>query len=497
MTTPDSTQTYHDQCQQFFEKTAQQKARETKFVQKESPLNGTLFLLTMVVTAFVQGRIDLPQLAVIANRINPAVEVTGQAFKERFTDFAVTWLKAMLTEALKLSAPSGPCDLVPVLQGFTAVYLLDSSVVPLPESLKSEFPGCGGVGAKAALKLYLLLDWLTGYYETMQIETGRKADQNMGEQFLNGALKGALWLFDLGFFKCDFLAAIAKAESYFLCRLQAQVSLWRRNAEGQIESLDLDRLLRCLPRELFEIDVLVGPRQAVAARLIAAPTPREKANERRRRLRQAAAKQGRTPSQASLNRCDWTLLLTNADEKQLPTSTVVEVYRVRWQVELAFKLFKSDLRLDETIATEKNRVKCEFYAKLIALLFFNQLTGLAENLLGEKVSPTKLFRRMRFDIDAWLKALGRGRSEAIKQSLFFLADYINPSLRKKTLSTLQRLEAAAGEAQQVKLRDPLGYLRGRFKSAAEKLSAFKQRLSVHRVRFNAECAIFQRTASMP
>lgn len=497
MTTPDSTQTYHDQCQQFFEKTAQQKARDTKFVQKQSPLNGTLFLLTMAVAALLQGRIDLPLLAVIANRINPEVTVTGQAFKERFTDLAVTWFQAMLAEALKLSVPAGSCDFVPLLNGFAAVYLLDSSVVPLPESLKSEYPGCGGVGAKAALKLYLLLDWLSGHYETMHLEAGRKADQNMGEPFLSGARTGALWIFDLGFFKCDFLAAIAKTKSFFLCRLQVQVSLWCQDTQGRIESLDLDRLLCRLPRKLFEIDVLIGPKQSVAARLIGVPTPRQEAAARRRRARQAAAKQGRTPSQKTLNRCDWTLLLTNADEMRLPTSTALEVYRVRWQVELAFKLFKSDLRLDETNATEKNRVKCEFYAKLIALLFFNHLTGLAESLIGEKVSPTKLFRRMRADIDAWLRALGRGASEAIKQSLLFLAGYINPSLGKKNLSTLQRLEAAAGEAQQVKLRDPLGFLRGRFRNAAERLSAFKERLSAQQVRFNAEYAIFQRTNSMP
>lgn len=101
-------------------------------------------------------------------------------------------------------------QVIPLLSAFSEVNLLDSSSVRLPESLKQDDPGCGGIGAKAAAKVYLLLDYLTGAYQTMRIEAGRKADQNMGEKFLTGHLPGALWLFDLGFFNAPFLALIAK-----------------------------------------------------------------------------------------------------------------------------------------------------------------------------------------------------------------------------------------------------------------------------------------------
>jgi hypothetical protein len=162
MTTADSAQIYHDQCHQFFEKTAPQKARETGFVKNQSPLEGRLFLLTMVLTALTQATLALPQLAVMAHRWEETVTVTGQAFKERYTGVAVTWLQTLLVEALRLSVPSAARAVVPLLQGFSAVKLLDSSVVPLPETLKKAYPGCGGVGAQAALKIYLVLNWLTG-----------------------------------------------------------------------------------------------------------------------------------------------------------------------------------------------------------------------------------------------------------------------------------------------------------------------------------------------
>lgn len=493
MTAADSAQIYHDQCHQFFEKTAPEKARETGFVKNQSPLDGRLFLLTMVLTALTQATLPLPQLAVMAHRLEETVSVTGQAFKARYTPVAVTWFQALLVEALRLSVPTAASDVVPLLQAFRAVKLLDSSAVPLPATLQKEYPGCGGIGAPAALKIYLVLNWLTGQYETLHLQAGRKADQDMGATFLAYAQAGTLWLFDLGFFQVAFLAALAQAKNYFLCRLQTQVQLRCHNLQGQGEKLDLDELLRRTPRETFELDVLVGPAQ-VAARLMAAPVAQAQANERRRKARQKALKHGRTPTQKTLARLDWTLLLTNAPAEKLPTSAGLAVYSVRWQVELAFKLFKSDFQVDETSATEPQRVKCEFYAKLIALLLFNRLTGVAENLLGEKISPTKLFRQMRNEVEPWLRAFSGGRATATREWLQFLSRYIKPSVRKSQ-STLVRLHALTAGAEQRKLLDPLGFLHAKLKNAAAKCAAFKQRLSVQLLSFVADGGGFQRTTT--
>ena len=41
----------------------------------------------------------------------------------------------------------------------------------------------------------------------------------------------------------------------------------------------------------------------------------------------------------------------------------------RWQIECLFDLWKNEGRLDETRSQDPQRVLCEFYAKLLALLF--------------------------------------------------------------------------------------------------------------------------------
>jgi hypothetical protein len=498
LTTLHSTNTYHKQAHQFFEKTAEEKARETKFVQRQSPLTGRLFLLTLVLSVLQSGQILLPRLSKTASKIDPKVKVSGQAFKERFTDFAVKFLKAMFAEALKVTAP-GEAQIVPLLSSFSEVNLLDSSVVNLPDAVAKEFPGHGGVSGKAAAKVYLLLEWLTGAYKTIRLEAGRKADQNMGEEFLQDAKEGGLWIFDLGFFKAAFCAAIAAAQSFFLCRLPAaQHKLWVVNSAGELEPFDLDQFLRRVPRQgPFEIEVVFGPKKEVKARLIIAPVPPKVAAQRRRKTRAAAQRQGRSPTQRTLKRCDWTLMLTNASPEQLPTTTVLEVYRVRWQVELAFKLYKSQAQLETTLAEEKHRIQCEFYAKLIAILFFNRISGLVEKHLGEKCSPSKLWCQMQDDREDLLKVLGQGTARSLDQTLIFISRFAKPSSRKKYPSTLQRLQRAAEEARQVKLEDPLGYWRAKRKTAAERRKTFTRYLESRPVSFNLKQSSYQRTVSLP
>jgi hypothetical protein len=467
MTTPDMTEAYHNQVRKFFEETAPAWAKETGFVRRRSPLDGRLFLLSLMVTVYQQGTIVLEQLAATAEAIDPRCQVTGQAFAERFTAEAVQWLQALTALALQLTTPEHN-QLLPLLSAFRAVYLLDSSTVRLPETLQDDYPGCGGDGSAAALKLYLLLDWLSGAYETVRVEAGRKADQNMGPEFVSGRQPGALWLFDLGFFNLAFLAAIAQAHSYFLCRLKAQVVLSVPAGEGGSARLELDRLLHRAPREVFELAVLIGAEAQVPGRLICAPVPPEVAQQRRRRARENARRQGYTPSQVCLRRLDWVLLVTDAPLAELATSAVVTVARVRWQVELAFKLAKSEAALQRTHAWAPQRVRCEFYAKLIALLFFNRLAALVPGSAQKQISPAKAWRRMRSQALRWLAELNQAPAVlGVRGLVEFLARHAKAGRPKQSPTTVQQLEEASRDPKLSRLLDPLGYLRAKSKKAGE------------------------------
>lgn len=65
---------------------------------------------------------------------------------------------------------------------------------------------------------------------------------------------------------------------------------------------------------------------------------------------------------------DWTILLTDVSANLLNLQEALVLVRERWQMEMRYKLWKQDGRIDEWRPTNPWRVLCERYAKLIGLL---------------------------------------------------------------------------------------------------------------------------------
>ena len=71
----------------------------------------------------------------------------------------------------------------------------------------------------------------------------------------------------------------------------------------------------------------------------------------------------------------WVIFITNIPANVLSAQQVSLVYRLRWQIEIIFKLWKSDAGLAEIGAWRLERVLCQLYARLIALVVFHWLSS--------------------------------------------------------------------------------------------------------------------------
>ena len=66
--------------------------------------------------------------------------------------------------------------------------------------------------------------------------------------------------------------------------------------------------------------------------------------------------------------CQWLVLITNLPAEQFTIEEICVLYRVRWQVELLFKRWKSLVGLSRSRGHRAYRVLCETYAKLLGCL---------------------------------------------------------------------------------------------------------------------------------
>ena len=292
----------------FFAETVEAVARETKFVQRRSALNGLNFLKVMVFGYLEHPQASLSDLAKVC--LDLEVLITPQGLDERVNPFSVAFLKAMYIQAFEMFKNRTPLPL-PVLKQFSAINLVDSSVKELSDSMVEEYPGCGGNGAQASLKIQLVFDFLCGNLKQITLQAGRAADQAYRD-YLAVVEQGSLTIADLGYFCLDALRAIAEKGAYFLIRYLYPTAL----LTPQGDRIDLRALLRSETTKHIDQPVLLGcqPQHRIPCRLIALRLPQAVAEERRRKASAHAAKRskGETLSQDYLYLLGWTLFLTNA-----------------------------------------------------------------------------------------------------------------------------------------------------------------------------------------
>ena len=394
---------------------AQQLAKEHGWCKRRGKIPAFEFLLSAL------GQGSALELTLNAQASALSQTVTRQAIDQRYHPAAVDFFKAAFQEALATSL-TWKIDSVMVRllqQRFRAVRIFDSTHCACADALAQLFPGCGGGGGQAGLKVLLSYEYGTGQLNPLAVLPANCSDQGLADQAAQQVGPDELGLFDKGFYKAQSLRAIQERGGYFLLPWPHGVSVWERDAVGQrkAEPLDLAACLKASTAAWVEWNAVelghtqsshLGPLRLVAYRL-----PEENANRRRAQLREKYRTKGRVPSAVALELAGWLILLTNAPAVLLPTTALGYWYRVRWQIELVFKQFKSVLRLNVLPSQNECRVQCEVWARLLnALLTFvwyAHANAASLHLYGRELSFAKVAKLLQQEGQALVRTLFRYR----------------------------------------------------------------------------------------
>jgi hypothetical protein len=116
---------------------------------------------------------------------------------------------------------------------------------------------------------------------------------------------------------------------------------------------------------------------SVACRLVVQRKPEEAAQKARKKVIAEAKRKGSTPKEVTLEACQFVMILVSVGREKLDATQVLALYRLRWQVELAFKRMKSLLDLDVLRAKEPRLVRTTLAAKLLATLLVEEFAAKA------------------------------------------------------------------------------------------------------------------------
>ncbi len=405
----------------------------TRFVQRKSKMSASCFCQTLILGSLEEGNKSLNDFAQISQELG--VEISPSGLNQRFNESAVELLKQMLGKSIALNLKI--IHEAPFLSQFSDVQLVDSSYMGLPEGLKELYPGIGR-STTAGLKLFLNYSYRFGQIKALEVASGRTMDQSH-RIHIEHAGENSLTMFDLGFFNQTLFQQFEDKNAYFIVRYQNQTALY----EAGLDRIDLVTHLKKSKSNEVDLCVRIGSKAKTPVRLIALRLPQEVAAQRRRQAKEKARADGRrpTPPAHRLALLDWAIFVTNVPPDLLSVEQVTLIYRLRWQIELIFKVWKSSARLKEIGLFRMERILGQLYARLTALVLFHFL--IAPTLaLHKEISLTKAFSLLKRQVLRLIDALAGDENQlvtALKRIDRDLLRLGRMEKRKKKPSTYQLL----------------------------------------------------------
>jgi hypothetical protein len=346
---------------------ANENATKCNFIKRQRKFSGSSFVKTLVFGWLDNPNATLDELTQSA--IDLDVDITPQALDQRFTYEASECLKQTMESAVGMLIASEAVN-IPILERFNGVYIQDSTVITLPDQLSDVWAGCGGSNnnknTNASLKLQVRMNMNTGQLDGPHLCSGRTQDKASCFQEQHPP-KGSLRIADLGYYSLKVMNEMSQQGVYWLSRIYSQSIVYQTDDK----KVDLIKLLetQCDYDSDYSLDmpILLGEQQ-IPCRLLAVKVPPEIAAERRCKINEEYHRKGKTPGKRVLSLTSWTVLVTNIPFELLSLEEAFILKRIRWQIELLFKLWKSSNSIDEWRSKKPYRILCEIYAKLLIVI---------------------------------------------------------------------------------------------------------------------------------
>ena len=213
-------------------------------------------------------------------------------------------------------------------------------------------------------------------------------DEHGGEKLDRIAvIPGEIRIADRAYMQPDRMANVIAAGADLLIRAGWSSVRWL-DVEGR--SLDLIALLRNEPGNSIDRKIRIGRNagEPLPMRLIARRKFPEAAAKARLEARRNAKRKGHALKPETLVAADWIILVTTLDAAEFKTEDILDLYRVRWRIEIAFKRLKSGAGLgpppSENTAVAKSYIYCHLLVALITDSLLGEI-GVSPRSAGEQI----------------------------------------------------------------------------------------------------------------
>jgi hypothetical protein len=211
-----------------------------------------------------------------------------------------------------------------------------------------------------------------GFFELTDEDGGERLDRIP-------VVPGEIRIGDRAYLQPDRMAALIEAGADLVIRSGWKSARWLDADEAPVDIIKT--LRRGAARGLIDQPIWVGRKEGrtLELRLIAVKKPPEAAKAAKRKAHKQARRGGHQISKDTLVAAEWLILITSLKPGTFSTDDILDLYRLRWRIELAFKRLKSLIGLKAPPGTDERSAKPYLLAHLLAVLLLEPLIGAFED----------------------------------------------------------------------------------------------------------------------
>lgn len=207
---------------------------------------------------------------------------------------------------------------------------------------------------------------LTGSITELSISALNTQDINNAKNTLSKINEGDLIIRDLSYISNEVLNQIqTNQKAYFLNRLKTNIGVYEKK-ENSFSKINFERIYKENKNMTIDKTVYLG-KEKFRVRLILQKVPEYVYEQRLRKACKSNKKKANEFSKEYKSRLHFTIFITNIPDEHLSINQVFACYKIRWQIELVFKNWKSIRKIDEVKKVKQHRFECHLF---ISLLYF-------------------------------------------------------------------------------------------------------------------------------
>ena len=388
-----------------------QMARDCRFLERERKVEPFKLVLSML-TSLASGKVET--LADIHRSYNYLSEESvaykpfhNQLSKERFADF-MRHAASYLLE--RLIQPSLSVPLRGAFSEFERILVHDGTSFAVKDTLASDYPGRFHAISPAAVELHVSYDILKEKLEAVSLTkdtAGERPYLPLAEQ-----LSGALLLADAGYFSRDYLAGLMQARARFIIKADGKINpiikhchtacKHRKNVLGMKLKSGLEYFSKKRPNDI-QVEWRTSEDKAFTCRLVVTWNPVRKR---------------------------FQYLVTNLPRSRYPATWVMEAYRLRWQIELLFKEWKSYANLKGFNTGKKCIVEGLIWGSLMAATLKRYLACWTQALCHVEISTRKVAMCASHVLVQIVKALISPKKTGLDDAIINALEYLKDNARR-------------------------------------------------------------------